>query len=58
MASLLFAFVIRVQQICNDVLDYQILGEYQVNQFVASDGTRPFAHAPDSQLITIGVKHL
>uniref|UniRef100_A0A0P5KZY5 Ss-alanyl conjugating enzyme n=2 Tax=Daphnia magna TaxID=35525 RepID=A0A0P5KZY5_9CRUS len=46
------------QQICNDVLDYEILGEYQVNQFVASDETKPFSHAPDSQLITIGVKYL
>jgi hypothetical protein len=46
------------QQICNDVLDYKILSEYQVNQFTASDGTKPFASASDGQLITIGVKYI
>lgn len=35
-----------------------IFSEYQVNQFLALDGTKPFSHAPDSQLITIGVKYL
>ena len=50
--------VCKMQQICNDVLDYKILSEYQVNQFTASDGTQPFIKASDSQLITIGVKYI
>lgn len=36
------------QQICLDLFAYELLYEYPVNQFVASDGTKPFFLAPDS----------
>ncbi|KAF5303145.1 hypothetical protein FQR65_LT08308 [Abscondita terminalis] len=37
------------QQFCTNVYGYKTFLDYQVNQFVASDDTRPFALAPDSQ---------
>ena len=46
------------QQICDDLLDYKVLSECQVNQYVASDGTRPFANAPDAQYSTVTVKYI
>jgi len=35
------------QQLATEVFNYQVLQTYQVNQFVACDGTRPFRAAPD-----------
>uniref|UniRef100_A0A0P6E9S3 Ss-alanyl conjugating enzyme n=1 Tax=Daphnia magna TaxID=35525 RepID=A0A0P6E9S3_9CRUS len=46
------------RQICDDLLDYTVLFECQVNQFVASDGTKPFLHAPDTQYSTVTVKYI
>ncbi|KAH0808989.1 hypothetical protein GEV33_013801 [Tenebrio molitor] len=37
------------QQLGTDVYHYQTLLDYQVNQYVASDKTKPFGLAPDSQ---------
>ncbi|EFA09829.1 beta-alanyl-bioamine nonribosomal peptide synthetase ebony isoform X2 [Tribolium castaneum] len=37
------------QQLGTDVYHYQTLLDYQVNRYVASDNTRPFGMAPDSQ---------
>ncbi|KAF4531412.1 hypothetical protein B566_EDAN009654 [Ephemera danica] len=37
------------QQLCTDVYGYEMLLDYQVNQYVAPDGSKPFAEAPDSQ---------
>ncbi|KAJ9600663.1 hypothetical protein L9F63_026199 [Diploptera punctata] len=32
-----------------DLYDYEVLHDYQVNQYVAPDGSKPFQDAPDSQ---------
>ncbi|KAF4527640.1 hypothetical protein B566_EDAN016200 [Ephemera danica] len=37
------------QQLCTDVYGYEILLDCQVNQYVATDGSKPFCEAPDSQ---------
>ncbi|XP_053946246.1 beta-alanyl-bioamine nonribosomal peptide synthetase ebony [Anastrepha ludens] len=37
------------QQLGNDVYHYKTLLDYQVNQYVYIDGTKPFGKAPDSQ---------
>lgn len=36
------------QQIGRDLHGYEILSEYQVNEYVAPDGVRPFELAPNS----------
>ncbi|XP_055850817.1 beta-alanyl-bioamine nonribosomal peptide synthetase ebony-like isoform X2 [Episyrphus balteatus] len=46
------------QQLGNDVFNYKCLVDYQVNQFIYKDGTRPFALAPDSQKIMVQYKEL
>lgn len=38
------------QQLGTTVYGYKTLSSYQVNQFVAADGTRPFLKAPDEQV--------
>nr|QNH91384.1 ebony [Harmonia axyridis] len=37
------------QQLGRDVFKYEVLQDYQVNQYVAPDNTKPFGLAPDSQ---------
>ncbi|KAI8130088.1 Mycosubtilin synthase subunit C [Lucilia cuprina] len=37
------------QQLGNDVYNYKTLLDYQVNEYVYSDGSHPFGKAPDSQ---------
>ncbi|XP_059218754.1 beta-alanyl-bioamine nonribosomal peptide synthetase ebony isoform X1 [Stomoxys calcitrans] len=37
------------QQLGNDVYNYKTLLDYQVNEYVYTDGTQPFGKAPDSQ---------
>ncbi|CAD6216235.1 GSCOCG00012870001-RA-CDS [Cotesia congregata] len=37
------------QQLGNDVYNYEVLLDYQVNQYVAPDGSKPFGEAPDDQ---------
>ncbi|XP_046473915.1 beta-alanyl-bioamine nonribosomal peptide synthetase ebony-like [Neodiprion pinetum] len=37
------------QQLATDVYHYEVLLDYQVNKYVASDGSTPFGEAPDSQ---------
>lgn len=32
-----------------DVYDYEVLRDYQVNLYVAPDGSKPFQQAPESQ---------
>lgn len=43
---------------CDDVLNYQVLYECHVNKYVAPDGSRPFAKAPDSQVSAVTVKYI
>ena len=38
-----------LQQLGNDVYNYKTLLDYQVNEYVYVDGTKPFGKAPDSQ---------
>lgn len=38
-----------LQQLDVDVYGYEILLDYQVNQYVAPDGTKPFGKALDDQ---------
>jgi len=35
-----------------DVYDYEVLLDYQVNLYMAPDGSKPFQQAPDSQTAT------
>lgn len=37
------------QQLGTDVYDYKVFNDYQVNLYVAPDGSKPFQEAPDSQ---------
>nr|BDD85286.1 beta-alanyl-dopamine synthase [Ischnura senegalensis] len=46
------------QQLCTDVSNYKVLLDYQVNLYVASDGSKPFGKAPSSQRATISWKSL
>lgn len=38
------------QQLGTSVFGYKTLATYQVNQFVGSDGSRPFTEAPDAMV--------
>jgi hypothetical protein len=40
---------LSLQQLGTDVYDYKVLNDYQVNLYVAPDGSKPFQEAPDSQ---------
>lgn len=44
------------QQLGRDVFGFQTLLDYQVNQYVAPDGTVPFGEAPDSQRAVVAWK--
>lgn len=46
------------QQLCTDVNQYKVLLDYQVNLYVAPDGSRPFGKAPSSQRATCSWKSL
>ncbi|XP_030763883.1 uncharacterized protein LOC115888328 [Sitophilus oryzae] len=46
------------QQLGSDVYKYQCMLDYQVNQFVASDNTKPFGLAPDDQRAIVHWKPL
>lgn len=37
------------QQLGSDVFKYQTMLDYKINQFIASDGTKPFGLAPDTE---------
>lgn len=37
------------QQLGTDIYNYDVLLDYQVNHYVATDGTKPFGKAPDDQ---------
>ncbi|KAF5292447.1 hypothetical protein FQA39_LY13994 [Lamprigera yunnana] len=37
------------QQLATNIYGYKMFGDHQVNEFVASDNTKPFGLAPDSQ---------
>jgi hypothetical protein len=43
------AIFLCLQQLGTDVYDYKVLNDYQVNLYVAPDGSKPFQEAPDSQ---------
>ncbi|KAG7189638.1 hypothetical protein KM043_017318 [Ampulex compressa] len=44
------------QQLATDVYGYETASIYQVNKFVAADGTKPFGQAPDDQLAICSLK--
>lgn len=44
------------QQLGRDVFGYQTLLDYQVNQYVGPDGSRPFGQAPDAQRAVVAWK--
>lgn len=44
------------QQLGTDVYGYETMLTYQVNQYNAPDGTRPFGKAPDSQIAICSLK--
>nr|XP_053634702.1 uncharacterized protein LOC128690171 [Cherax quadricarinatus] len=46
------------QQICEDILRYHVLHNYQVNLYVAPDGSKPFGAAPASQHAVTAVKFI
>lgn len=39
-----------------DVFGYETMLTYQVNKYVAPNGTKPFGQAPDSQLAICSLK--
>uniref|UniRef100_A0A6M2DYW7 Putative non-ribosomal peptide synthetase/alpha-aminoadipate reductase n=1 Tax=Xenopsylla cheopis TaxID=163159 RepID=A0A6M2DYW7_XENCH len=44
------------QQLGTDVYGYTVMTDYQVNQYVAPDGSKPFGAAPDSQRAAVSWK--
>ncbi|XP_050294222.1 zwittermicin A synthase ZmaJ isoform X2 [Anthonomus grandis grandis] len=46
------------QQLGSDVYKYKCLLDYQVNQYIARDGTKPFGLAPDDQRAIVHYKPL
>nr|XP_018903748.1 PREDICTED: uncharacterized protein LOC109034831 [Bemisia tabaci] len=46
------------QQLGSDVFDYEVLLDYQVNKFVAEDGSKPFGSAPDTQTVSCSLKRV
>ena len=48
----------NLQQIGSDVNNYETLLDYQVNEYVASDGSKPFATALDSQRTIVSWKKI
>lgn len=44
------------QQLGRDVFGYQTLLDFQVNQYMAADGSRPFGEAPDAQRAVVAWK--
>lgn len=46
------------QQLGTDIFGYKVLKEYKVNKFIASDGSKPFGKAPDSQTVSVSWKIL
>ncbi|XP_076285853.1 nonribosomal peptide synthetase ebony [Lasioglossum baleicum] len=44
------------QQLGIDVFGYETMLTYQVNKYIAADGTKPFGKAPDSQLAICSLK--
>lgn len=47
-----------MQQLGNSVYKYKTMREYQVNKYIFTDGTYPFAKAPDSQRVIVHWKEL
>lgn len=45
-----------LQQLGTDVYGYESMLVYQVNKYEASDGSKPFGKAPDSQLAICSLK--
>lgn len=39
---------LELQQLATDVYGYETLLDYQINQYVAPDGSKPFGAADDS----------
>lgn len=46
------------QQLGTDIFNYQVFCDYQVNKYVAPDGSRPFRKAPDSQKASCSWKEI
>ncbi|XP_025833499.1 uncharacterized protein LOC108741169 isoform X2 [Agrilus planipennis] len=46
------------QQLGRDIYQYKTLLDYQVNQYITSDGMKPFGMAPDSQRVIVQWKEV
>ncbi|XP_075232512.1 nonribosomal peptide synthetase ebony [Lycorma delicatula] len=46
------------QQLGTDIFGYRVLREYRVNQYTATDGSKPFGRAPDSQTVSVSWKQI
>ncbi|KAL7294817.1 hypothetical protein TKK_0011746 [Trichogramma kaykai] len=46
------------QQLGTDVFKYDVMSDYQVNQYVAPDGTKPFGEAENSQRAVVSWKKI
>jgi hypothetical protein len=46
------------QYLAVEVFGYETLLQYKINNYVYSDGTKPFEAAPDSQFINIDLKKI
>jgi hypothetical protein len=46
------------QQLGSDVYGYKSMLEYQINQYVYHDGTKPFGKAPDSKSVIVHWKDI
>ena len=46
------------QQLGTDVFDYEVMLDYQVNEYIAKDGSKPFQKAPDNQRCIVSWKKI
>lgn len=46
------------QQLGTDIFEYRVMLDYQVNQYVYHDGSKPFQRAPDSQRAIVHWKEI
>jgi len=51
-------FFSLIKDVCVVLHGHQVVSEYSVNQFVASDGTKPYSLAPDSTMAIITIKFM
>ncbi|KAB7507656.1 hypothetical protein Anas_03568 [Armadillidium nasatum] len=46
------------QYVCEDLMSYKTLASYQINEWQAEDGSRPFKAAPDDAVAVTSVLYL